>query len=65
MSRGMWETIEIKAGETRVAKVKGGRDKRRSRKKTRRKGGEEKTKKTKEVKDNGSKKGSRGLRDLG
>ena len=65
MSRGMWETVETKAGKNGVAKIKGGRGKRRSRKKKRRKGGKTKEKKTGEEKDNRSKKNSRRVRDLG
>jgi len=56
----MWETMGTKAGETRVAKAKGGRDKRRIRKEARRKGKEEeeKTEKTEERKNDRSKEGS-------
>jgi len=60
----MWEAIETKAGKTGVAKTKGRRSKRGSREKMRRESGEIEKEAEKE-KDDGSKKGSRGLGDLG
>ena len=50
MSRRVWETVETKAGEVRMAKVKRRRRERKSRKKKRR---EEKEKRRKEKKPQG------------
>ena len=58
----MWEIVETKAGEVRMAKAEGGRRKKRSRKKKKRK---EKKEKGKETKRNGSMKDSKRVGDLG
>ena len=60
MSRGVWEVVEAKAGEVRMAEATGGRKEERSRKKARRKREEEKEKENaKERKKDRSMKDSR------
>ena len=44
----MWEAVETKAGKTMMAKIKGGRGKKRSREEERRKSKKTKEKKTEE-----------------
>ena len=55
----MWEIVETKAGEVRMAKAEGRRREKRSRKKKKKK------EKGKETKRNGSMKDSRRVGDLG
>ena len=57
MSRRVWETVEIKVGKTRMAKIKRVRDKRGSRKEMRGKGREKTEKEIKKRKDNRGKEG--------
>ena len=57
MSRRVWETVEIKVGKTRMAKIKRVKGKRGSRKETRGKGREKTEKEIKKRKDNRGKEG--------
>ena len=56
MSREIWEAVETKAEKIEIAKAKG----KRSRKETKREGGEKE-----KGKDNGSEESGRRMRDLG
>ena len=60
MSRGVWEAMETRVGEVRMAEAKGRGGQRRSKKKTRREGKEE----AEGEKDGRNKKSSGGVGDL-
>ena len=62
MSRGVWKTVEANAGKIRIAETEGGRGKGRSRKEMRRKREKEETK---EGEDDGSKKSSGSIGNMG
>ena len=64
MSGRVWKAVETKAGKTEMAKIKGRRSKRGSRKEIRRESGV-KEKEAEKEKDNKCEKSSRGLGNLG
>ena len=64
MPRGVWEAVETSTWKIGVGETEGGRSKRGSREKERGKR-EGKEEKTEERENNGSKKSSGGVRDMG
>ena len=65
MSRRMWEAVETKTRDGRMAKTERGREEGRSRQEVKRKGAKKRKEKTKKKEKNGSKEISRRMGNLG